>query len=279
MDVPILTAEALSCGYGDLPVISGVDLELYAGDFVGVIGPNGCGKSTLIRALTGILPPLSGRVHLEGRSVTDLPRREIARRIAVVPQDTALLFGFSVLEMVLMGRTPHLRRLQRAGETDLAVALGALRQTDLIRFKDRKVTELSGGERQRAVIARALAQEPEILLLDEPDSHLDIGHQVEVFNLMEELNRARGLTLLCVSHDLNLAAAYCRQLVLMQGGRTIAAGPPDLILTPERIRAVYGLDVLVQPSPINGAPQVTPCSAHAPDRAVLHPTLEAKSDR
>ncbi len=258
----LLKTEGLTCGYGGQPVLWEITFGLKTGDFVGVIGPNGCGKSTLIRALTGILKPSAGRVALQGRNINTLSRREVARQIAVIPQDTALLFEFSVLDMVLMGRTPHLKRLQRSGEKDLALACEALGQTDMRHLKDRKVTELSGGERQRAIIARALAQEPSLLLLDEPDSHLDIGHQVEILDLLKDLNRTRSLTLLYVSHDLNLAATYCRRLMLMQTGRLVATGTPEEIITPDHIRTVYGVNAVVQPSPVNGAPQITPYTAH-----------------
>ena len=260
---PLLKATDIICGYGRDPVLHGVSFELVAGDFVGVIGPNGCGKSTLIRAVTGVLELDAGQVELEGEPIRRLSRREIARRVAVIPQDSGQFFGFTVLEMVMMGRTPHLRRLQRAGERDLALTLEALRQTDLMDLKDRKVTELSGGERQRAVIARALAQEPKLLLLDEPDSHLDIGHQIEVFDLIASLNRRQDLTLFCVSHNLNLASAYCRKLMLMQGGRLAHVGTPEEIVTSDRIHEVYGIRALVQKSPVNGAPQITPYMGHS----------------
>ena len=254
----LFTTRNLTCGYTTRPVVHNVSFALQAGDFVGVIGPNGCGKSTLIRALTGILKPTAGQVYLKGENIQSLSRRDMARHIAVIPQDTGFFFGFSVLEMVLMGRTPHLKRLQRAGKRDHALALEALQKTDLLPLKDRKLTELSGGERQRAVIARALAQEPEILLLDEPDSHLDIGHQMEVFDLLRELNCIQSLTLFCVSHNLNLAAAYCHRLMLMQAGRIVATGTPADVITPEHIYALYGIHAAVHPSPVDGSPQITP---------------------
>ena len=241
----LLTSEKLTCGYGGDPVIKEITLSLQTGDFVGVIGPNGCGKSTLIRALTGILKPESGLVALKGKAIWTLSRRQIARQIAVIPQETTLLFGFSVIDLVLMGRTPHLRRLQRPGKNDLALALESLDQTNMLPLKDRKITELSGGERQRAVIARALVQEPSLLLLDEPDSHLDIGHQTEIFELLLDLNSTKGLTLLCVSHNLNLASAYCRRLLLMQNGRILATGTPKEIITPNNIRSTYGVNAVV----------------------------------
>lgn len=270
----ILEARGLSCGYGADPVLHDVSFGLTAGDFVGVIGPNGCGKSTLIRALTAVLPLAAGSVMLDGQDIARLSRRQVARRVAVVPQESGYLFGFTVIEMVMMGRTPHLRRLQRASEADLARTEAALAQMDLMALRDRKVTELSGGERQRAVIARALAQEPALLLLDEPDSHLDIGHQIEIFDLIAALNREHGLTLLCVSHNLNLASAYCRQLMLMQNGRLASIGTPEEIVTPDRIREVYGIQALVQRSPANGAPQITPITGRS---AVRPPAATATS--
>ena len=258
MDNALLLAENITCGYGGRPVVRDISFSLYTGDFLGVIGPNGCGKSTLIRALTNILTLTAGRVSFRGSDIRKLSQRALARQVAVIPQNTAPLFGFSVLEMVMMGRTPHLTRLQRAGEKDLILAQEALRQTDMYHLRDRKITELSGGERQRAVIARALVQEPALLLLDEPDSHLDIGHQIDIFGLLEHLNRTRNLTLFCVSHNLNLASAYCHRLMLMQDGRLAAAGTSQEIMTPDNIREVYGVDAVVYPSPINGAPQIIP---------------------
>jgi iron complex transport system ATP-binding protein len=274
MDPPVLEARGVTCGYGADPVLHDVSFRLTPGDFVGVIGPNGCGKSTLIRALTGVLRLETGTVTLDGEDVHRMGRRQVARRVAVIPQESGHLFGFTVMEMVMMGRTPHLRRLQRAADRDVALTEAALRQTDLMGLRDRKVTELSGGERQRAVIARALAQEPGLLLLDEPDSHLDIGHQIEIFDLIASLNRDRGLTLLCVSHNLNLASAYCRQLMLMQNGRLASTGAPEEIVTPERIHEVYGIRAHVQRSPVNGAPQITPVtglSSQAPPKPAPSP--------
>ncbi len=265
MSPPLITSQNLTCGYGEEPILHDISFSLNTGDFVGVIGPNGCGKSTLVRALTAILKPISGHVTLGNQNISSLSPRDISRQIAVIPQDTAILFGFSVLEMVLMGRTPHLKRLQRSGDHDHSVAERALEQTDMHHLKDRKMTELSGGERQRAIIARALAQEPCLLLLDEPDSHLDIGHQIEIFDLLDHLNRTRDLTLLCVSHNLNLAATYCRQLMLMQEGRILATGSPKETITSQNIKTLYGVNAAIHANPTNGAPQITPYSDHRQD--------------
>lgn len=252
----ILTAADLHCAYGDVEILKGVDLYLHAGDFVGIIGPNGSGKSTLLRALSGTLPASRGEITLFGKQLSDLSRREIARRIAVIPQDTPVLFAFSVMDIVLMGRTPHIGRFRGLREGDMEIALRALTVTDTVHLKDRVVTELSGGERQRVVIARALAQEPEILFLDEPTSHLDLNHQTEIFDLLYHLNVESGLTVLCVTHDLNLSSEYCERIVLLKEGQIVDSGPPEQIITAENIRSVYGAEVIVEQNPIGRAPHV-----------------------
>ena len=252
-----LLADGLVCDYGNEPVLKGIDLTLWPGGFVGVIGPNGCGKSTLIRALSGVLPLRSGRVMLNGRPIREMSRREVAREIAVIPQDTTMMFAFTVMEVVLMGRTPHIGRFEAVRPRDLEVATWALERTDTLRLRDRPITALSGGERQRVLLARTLAQESKILLLDEPTTHLDLNHQVEIFDLLTELNSGHGMSLLCASHDLNMSAEYCARLVLMQEGRVVAAGEPEEIVTTENISAVYGIEVIVKGSPATGSPQVT----------------------
>jgi iron complex transport system ATP-binding protein len=254
---PVLVAQGVTCGYDGRKVLQGVDLALPQGDFLGVLGPNGSGKSTLVKALSGVLPLESGEVRLFGRPLSTLSRREIARRLAVVPQSTSLFFSFSVLDIVLMGRTPHLSRWRSEQRTDYDIARQALERVDALHLQDRPVTELSSGERQRVFIARALAQEPEILLLDEPTTYLDINHQLEIFEFLRQLNEEQHLTLLCVSHDLNLAAEYCRRLLLLHEGRVFAQGPPEQILTAEHLAAVYHVALDVHPNPLSGRPQVS----------------------
>ena len=256
MAEPILTVEGISCGYRGGDVLMDIRMELVRGDFIGVIGPNGSGKSTLIRALSGTLPVNAGRIGLFGEELSRLSRKEIARRIAVIPQDTAIYFAFSVMEAILMGRTPHLGRFQSRSKRDVEIARQAMVQTDTRYLKDRRIDELSGGERQRVIIARALAQEPELLLLDEPTSHLDINHQVEVFDLLRHLNEEQELSILCVSHDLNFSAEYSKRILLLKEGRVFAYGSPREILTAENIKEVYGAEVLVEESPAGGAPWV-----------------------
>jgi len=259
----VLSATNLTCGYDGRAVLRDVSLTLRRGDFLGVLGPNGCGKSTLVKALSGVLPVWSGTVTLFGRDLGTYARREVARRLAVIPQDIVPFFAFRVWDIVLMGRTPHLPRLRRESQRDYEIAYRALEQTDTRHLRDRPVTELSGGERQRVIIARALAQEPEILLLDEPTALLDLNHQLEIFELLHNLNTEHELTILCVSHDLNLAAEYCDRLLLMHEGRIVASGSPEEILTVEQIAHVYGAEVDVHANPISGRPHVTIASRRA----------------
>ncbi len=252
----VLETRGLTCGYDGGVVLEGINLRLARGEFVGLIGPNGSGKTTLLRGLTGVLRPLEGDVVLEGRSLRSYPRREVARRLAVVPQMAPAPFEFTVREIVQMGRTPHLGRLQGERAVDREAVRRALELTETAAFADRPATELSGGELQRVVIARGLAQESPIMLLDEPVAFLDINHQAQIFDLLARLNAEEGRSILCVSHDLNLASEYCERLVLLSGGRYVTDGPPEQVLTEERIQGVYGCRVVVDQGP-GGHPRVT----------------------
>jgi iron complex transport system ATP-binding protein len=251
-------AQELRCKYGALEALRGVSLAVGAGEFVGVLGPNGSGKSTLVKTLSRVLRPLGGRVLLDGADVWRLGPRAVARCVAVVPQDAPAPFDFSALEVVLMGRSPHLSRLSAEGVEDLRIAREAMERTDSWCFAGRPITQLSGGERQRVTLARALAQEPRLLLLDEPTSHLDLGYQIETLERLAALNREAGTTLVAVLHDLNLASAFCPRLVLLAEGRIVADGAPEAVLTRDRLRDVYRVDALVEPDPIHGRPHVYP---------------------
>lgn len=252
----ILEARGLRLGYDGRQVIRGADLALAHGEFLGLIGPNGAGKSTLLRALAGRLRPEAGEVLLEGLPLAQRPRRAVARVMAVVPQLSTPPFEFTVREIVAMGRTPHLGRLQGERPADREAIARALELTDTAELADRPVTELSGGEFQRVVIARALAQEAPVMLLDEPAAHLDLGHQAAIFELLVRLNRDEGRSILCVSHDLNLAGQYCDRLVALKDGRTVANGTPQAVMTEERITELYGARVQVDTGP-HGRPRVT----------------------
>ncbi|MGI6296063.1 MAG: ABC transporter ATP-binding protein [Armatimonadota bacterium] len=243
-------------GYGDVEILSGVSFQLGQSEFVGMIGPNGSGKTTLLRAMSRVLAPRSGAIYLQDADIYSISAREFARRVAVVPQDTLVAFDFSVLEIVLMGRSPRLGRFSIEGQRDVAIALDALERTGTAHLKDRQITALSGGERQRVMIARALAQEPEVLLLDEPTSHLDISFQFEIMDLIRSLNRERGMTILAVLHDLNLASQYCDRLIMMGQGRVFADGPTQSVITSDNIRSVYGAEVWVRRHPVTTRPYV-----------------------
>jgi iron complex transport system ATP-binding protein len=262
MDTAI-RVEHMSCGYEEQPVLRDVSFDLHRGEMLGVIGPNGSGKSTLIRALTRILPLMSGRITLYGQDLAAYSMRRLAQTVAVIPQQAAIPFAFSALELVLMGRTPHLKRFQQERPEDLTIAMEAMKRTDCLQFRDRFIHELSGGERQRVIIARALAQQPGILLLDEPTSYLDLNHQIEVFDLLHHLCEHDHMAMLCVSHDLNLAAEYCSRLLMINRGRVFATGLPDAILTGPHIKEVFGADVTVIQSPYTGSPQIVPKPRHA----------------
>lgn len=252
----MLEIHDLVCGYGEVPVLHCISLNVAAGEMVAIIGPNGCGKTTLLRAASGVLLPWSGRVWVDGVDVHRISPRERAKRIAFVGQNVALDFAFDVREVVLMGRSPHIRRFGWESHHDVQVAEAAMAMCDILPLADRPITELSDGERQRAFIAMALAQEPRLLLLDEPTSHLDINHQVGILDIVRGLNQRTGLTVVMVSHDLNLAAEYCDRLFLLRGGRLLTSGTPAEVLTEANINAAYGATVRVQPNPVSGRPHI-----------------------
>lgn len=238
-------AEA-SFGYGPPAgralVLDHVSATIPRGGLVGILGPNGSGKTTLLRLMSGTRTPTSGRVLLDDRPLASLPRRELAQRLAVVPQETHLAFDYSVMEMVLMGRHPHLGLFDVEGPSDIAVARESLAATGTAALEDRDFNTLSGGEKQRVIIAAALAQASDVLLLDEPTASLDLGYQLEVAGLLHHLNRERGMTMVVSTHDLNLAAGLCRTLILLRAGRVLASGPTEAVLTSKNIRALYDVE-------------------------------------
>jgi iron complex transport system ATP-binding protein len=250
---------AVTTGYGARAVIRDVTLQVERSAMVGVIGPNGSGKSTLLRLLSGVVPSWSGHVRVEGRPLESYTPRELSRRVAVVPQETHIEFPFTVMEVVLLGRTPHLSALAFESGHDLAVAQRAMERTDVAHLAARRITELSGGERQRVILARALAQEPSILVLDEPSAFLDIRHQVEIYDLLRDL-QGEGMTVVTVLHDLNLAGLYCDRLVLLADGAVAHAGPPADVLRYQTLTQVYGTEVYVILNEITQRMNVLPLS-------------------
>lgn len=253
----VLSLKKVGFRYGEPWALRGLDLDIRPGELVGVLGPNGSGKSTLLKVLDGILIPQEGEVLLKDRQVNKYGRMGLAREVAMVAQESYFRFSFSALEVVLMGRFPHLGRFQFEGKKDMDVALKALASTHCLELAERPIQELSGGEKQRVLIARALAQEPAIVLLDEPTSFLDLRYKREIFDLISSLTRDRGLNVLVVSHDIDLAAQYCDRMVILKEGRAYSAGPPGKVITAENIEAVYGCPVIVDTNPAKGSPRVS----------------------
>lgn len=254
---PILKLEGVGYRYEDAWALRGVDLQVNTGEIVGILGPNGSGKTTLLKIMDGILHPAEGKVSIRSRSIKDLKRADLAREIAMVAQENHFRFSFSALEIVLMGRYPHLGRLQFEGVKDMDIALESLRATQTIEFSERSIHELSGGEKQRVLIARALAQEPRIILLDEPTSFLDLKFKREVFRLISSLSSDKHISIILVSHDIDLAAQYCTRLVMLKNGSIYKEGTPEEVITTDNIREVYECPVLVDENPISGRPRVS----------------------
>ncbi|MFA7272197.1 MAG: ABC transporter ATP-binding protein [Candidatus Omnitrophota bacterium] len=253
---PLLKIANLSAGYFGEDIIKGISLEINAGDFIGIIGPNGSGKTTLLRLCSKVLHPRKGKIYFDNNDIFAMDLKGFCRKVAFVSQDISTGFSFSVMELALMGRIPHLKRLQFETKKDIEICERALALTDSSGLKENIVNELSAGERQRAIISRALAQEPVLLLLDEPTAHLDIGHQIQVMDLLKKLNHRNNLTIIMILHDLNLASAYCNRICLLDNGNIFKEGQAEDVLTYENIEAVYKTVVLVNTNPVTGRPNV-----------------------
>ena len=253
-----VTNLTFSYGRSTEPILKDLNLRIMVGEFVGLLGPNGSGKSTLLKLMSGILPPRSGKIVFHGKEISTMGRKEMARKVAVVPQESPIIFPFRVVEVVLMGRYPHLKGLTLEGKQDLVMVREAMELTDIRHLADRRITELSGGEKQRVIIARALVQQPELLLLDEPTTFLDIRHQMAIYDLLRGLNRREGLTMVGVMHDLNWAARYCRRLLLLKEGRVWCDGTPERVLRPENIWEVFQAEVDVRWDPGAEVPVIFP---------------------
>lgn len=248
--------------YGLVKVLTSVDFNAAQGELIGVIGPNGSGKTTLLRAISRILRPKVGTILLDDRDILKMKDREFSRNFAVVPQDTAVNFDFSALDVVLMGRNPHLGRLELETDKDMSIAKRSMELTNCWHLSERPITELSGGERQLVIIARALTQEPRVLLLDEPTSHLDINYQIEIMELLKRLTTQEGLIVIAVIHDLNLAAQYCDRLALLHKGQIAAAGTQEEVLTAANIKKAFGANVIAKRHALTNLCYVSPVPSH-----------------
>jgi len=257
-----LVARDLTLGYGDRTVIDGLDLVVPPGQVTAIVGANACGKSTLLRSMSRLLAPRGGQVLLDGKQVHKTPAKQLARTLGLLPQSPIAPEGITVADLVGRGRHPHQGMLSRWSAADDEAVAAALDATDTAALADRPVDELSGGQRQRVWIAMALAQRTDLLLLDEPTTFLDVSHQVEVLDLLTDLNRARGTTIVMVLHDLNLAARYSDHLVALVDGRVHASGSPAEVLTEDTVRAVFGLENQVILDPTSGKPLMLPIGRH-----------------
>jgi len=247
-------------------VLDDVSFEVIEGEILGIIGPNGSGKTTILRLLSRVLTPQQGEIYLQKKNIFQFQQREIGRIVGVVPQENYFPFPFTVGEVVLMGRSPWLSGFGFERNEDLQIASEAMALTNTLGLSNRLIFELSGGEKQRVIIARALAQKPQVMLLDEPTVYLDIGHQVEIYDLIKKLNAEKRLTVIIVSHDLNLASGYCDRLLLLDRGAIYEMGTPKEVITEENLSRVYHSKVLVEENPVTGAPRVTLLSKLMPGK-------------
>lgn len=255
---PVLVAEALTVGYNQRLVIDALSLEIVRGQITALVGPNGSGKSTLLKTMARLLTPRDGAVLLDGKAISTLPTSEVARQLAILPQGPSAPPGLTVAELVEQGRYPHVGALRMLKRQDHAAIREALDLTGMTDFAHRPLDGLSGGERQRAWIALTLAQDTPVLLLDEPTTFLDIGHQLEVLDLVQQLNRERGMTIVLVLHDLNQAAHYAHRMIVLNHSRIVADGRPDEVLTPALLAAVFGVRANIVRDPASGTPVCLP---------------------
>jgi len=256
----VLTIDGIDCSYGSVNVLNDVKFAVESGEFLGILGPNGSGKTTLLRSISRVLKPKRGAILIDDKDIYGMKSVEVARQLAVVPQDTPVTFDFTALEVVLMGRNPHMPRFKMESKEDLAIARNSMELTRTWDFADRPVTEISGGERQRVIIARALTQEPQILLLDEPTTHLDISNQLEIMDLIKQLCKTKKLVIVAVFHDFNLAARYCDSIILLKDGKIVAIGKANETLTSQNVRKVFSVDTIVKKHPVTGFLHVIPIS-------------------
>ena len=267
-----LEMQNVTLAYGPKVVVKDINFQMMPGEMVGLVGPNGCGKSTIIKALSRVIAPYSGRILVNGKDISRISRKDLACMLGVVPQMSLLPSVFTAFEIVLMGRNPHLGLFQYEGPRDMDIAWQAMERASTQHLAHRRINELSGGEIQGVVIARVLAQETEAILLDEPTSNLDIGRQIEILDLIKSLCRENNMTVVAALHDLNLASQYCDQLILINNERIHAEGTPAMVINPENIEEVYGSGSYVHTHPLSGLPAVLPHagnSKHAKPRDMI----------
>jgi iron complex transport system ATP-binding protein len=255
-----LKIDDIDCSYGSAKVLENINFEVKSGDFLGILGPNGSGKTTLLKSISRVLQPTKGAILIDEQDVYRLKALEVAKKMAVVPQNTPVTFDFTSLEIVLMGRNPHMPRFKLESKEDLKIAKKSMEITRTWEFANRPLNELSGGEKQRVIIARALTQEPRILLLDEPTTHLDICNQLEIMDLLKNLCETKKLLIIAVFHDFNLAARYCDSLILLKNGKIVAVGESKITLTSENVKKVFNVDTIVKEHPITGQLHLIPIS-------------------
>ena len=253
---PAISLQELSFSYRTQAVLQDIDLEIPHQSFLALIGPNGSGKTTLLRVMSKALRPQRGAAMLDGSPLASFSARKLAQKLAVISSEQHFEFPFSVANVVAMGRFPHLNRLERMSDEDWKIVDEAMERTCVRDFRNRSISQLSSGEKQRVLIARAIAQQPSILMLDEPNAHLDINHQIAIFNLLRTLNRQHQMTVIVVLHDRSAAAAFCETMVLLHQGRIVRTGTPAEVITEELIQQTYGAEVVVFPSPVGGGPQI-----------------------
>ena len=254
----ILDISNISLSFRDKLILSNVSLDVSAGEFFVIIGPNGAGKTSLLKVLSGLQKAQKGTVTIKDKNILNYRRRNLSQIMAIVPQHIEVGFPFTVADTVIMGRSPHLGILGMEGENDFHIAEEAMKFTDVSHLTDRKLFQLSGGELQRVIIARAICQQPEIILLDEPTTALDPAHQLKIMDLMEKFRREHGTTIIMVSHDLNLASMYGDRVLLLKSGRVVKTGDPKSVLNKELLEDSYGCRIQVDESPLGGVARVTP---------------------
>ena len=257
-----LAIENITLDYGQQPVIEDLSFQLHSGELLGLVGPNGCGKTSIIKSLSRVLTPGSGRILLDGKELTVISRHELARIIGVVPQNPYLPETFTVFEVVILGRNPYLGMFGAETAHDMAIVWQAMEKTDITHLAKRRIGELSGGEKQRVTIARVLAQEPQVILMDEPTANLDISQQLDILDLITGMCGEKNIAGLIAIHDLNIAAQYCTRILMLKNGQMYAEGTPGEVITAENVRKVFDTETTIYPHPENNLPMVLPNGNH-----------------